>query len=298
MDLRQLEFFIAVAEEAQFTRAARRIPIAQSALSTSIRTLERELGAELFRRTTRRVELTPAGEALLPEARRTLAAAAAARASVEGVGGVVRGSVSVGGIATGRLFDQVEVLAEFRARHPDVAINYVRDASSALLERIAEGHLDVAFVGLPSPVPDDVHAIEIRRDTVVFVCRVDHPLAQRTEVSIQELADETFVSSTAGSIGFQLVSEVFASAGKPLSVPYQVNDVATILDFVSRGLGVSLVGETYARDREELCHVPIADITLAWTLALATSPPERQSPAAAAFAALVDEGVGRREPGP
>ncbi len=118
MELRQLEHFVAVAEEGHFTRAASRCHISQSALSTSIRSLERELGSPLFVRTTRTVALTDAGRVLLDEARRTLAAAASARESVLAVQGLLRGSLAVGSPPAPGLIDQAALLARFRDRHP------------------------------------------------------------------------------------------------------------------------------------------------------------------------------------
>src|SRR5690349_8323190 len=122
MELRQLEHFVAVAEEGHFTRAARRVHIVQSGLSASVRALERELGAQLLTRTTRRVALTEAGRALLEEARRTLAAAAAAREAVAAVQGVLRGRIAVGTLQASVAVDLPAALGRFHAAHPGVEI--------------------------------------------------------------------------------------------------------------------------------------------------------------------------------
>src|SRR5260370_19031886 len=127
MELRQLERFLAVAEQGHFTRAASRCRISQSALSASIRSLERELDSRLFVRTTRKVELTEAGRVLLEEARRTLGAAASARESVLAVRGLLPGSLRVGGIPTPGLLDPAALLARFRHHHPTVDIRYLLD---------------------------------------------------------------------------------------------------------------------------------------------------------------------------
>src|SRR5262245_46069035 len=123
MELRHLEYFVAVAEERHFTRAAERMGVAQSGLSASIRSLERELDADLFVRHTRRVELTDAGRALLTEANRTLASAAAAREAVDAVRGLVRGSLSVGSEQCLGVIDLPPLLASFRRAHPGVEIS-------------------------------------------------------------------------------------------------------------------------------------------------------------------------------
>ena len=176
MELKQLEHFVAVAEEGQFTRAASRCHITRSALSTSIRSLERELDSPLFVRTTRRVALTGAGRVLLGKARRTLAAATSARDSVQAVHGLLRGSLAVGGIATSAI-DQAALLASFRDLHPAVDIRYVRGTSVTLISDVAAARLDVAFVSLPRQLPGHLLAIPLVTQPAKFVCRPGHPVA-------------------------------------------------------------------------------------------------------------------------
>ena len=131
LELRQLAHFVAVAEEGQFTRAATRCGIAQSALSASIRSLEHELDAQLFHRTTRRVALTDVGQALLAEARRTLSAAETARTVVHDTKALLRGKLAVGGVSTFALLDQPDLLRRFSVSHPGVDIHYRRDTPGA-----------------------------------------------------------------------------------------------------------------------------------------------------------------------
>ena len=176
MELKQLEHFVAVAEEGQFTRAASRCHITRSALSTSIRSLERELDSPLFVRTTRRVALTGAGRVLLGKARRTLAAATSARDSVQAVHGLLRGSLAVGGIATSAI-DQAALLASFRDLHPAVDIRYVPGTSVTLISDVAAARLDVAFVCLPRQLPGHLLAIPLVTQPAMFVCRPGHPVA-------------------------------------------------------------------------------------------------------------------------
>src|SRR5581483_719951 len=134
---RQLEHFVAAAEEGHFTRAARRMNIVQSGLSTSIRSLEAELGTQLFRRTTRRVMLTPAGRALLPHARRVLASVREAIDSVSEAEGVLRGTVAIGmAIALPPNVDAPRLISEFREHHPQVRVRLVEDASARLFDRL------------------------------------------------------------------------------------------------------------------------------------------------------------------
>ena len=288
MELRQLEHFVAAAETGHFTRAAARCHISQSALSTSIRSLERELGSPLFARTTRRVELTAAGRTLLDEARRTLASVASARDAVLAMRGLLRGSLAVGGIPTPVSLDQAGLLARFRDRYPAVDICYVRNTSMALIPEVEASRLDVAFVSLPDRLPGQVRAIPLSTQPMMFVCLPDHPLADRESVTLEELADQEFVGAPKGSVSHEAVDRVFARAGRERRVPFEVNEILAIMDFVAHGLGVSLVQERLAISRPDLRAIPLAGTDLTWTLAAIVSR-HGASPAARAFLALLPQ---------
>ena len=287
MELRHLEYFVAVAEEGHFTQAANRCHLSQSALSTSIHSLERELGCPLFVRTTRRVELTEAGRVLLGEARRTLAAAASARHSVLAVQGLLRGSLQVGGVPTRGLVDQAAVLASFRDLYPAVDIRYVRDLTPSLLPQVAAARLDVAFVSLPRRLPEPVLAIPLITQPLMFVCSADHPLARRRRVTLTSLVDEPLLGlPPKGSAGCEAMYRVFADAGKQPQVPFELHDPADILDFVAHGLGVSLVLKSVAASRPDLRVIPLTAPAMTWTLA-AIAHRGHATPAARAFIALL-----------
>ena len=136
MELRQLEQFVAVAEERHFGRAAVRCNVVTSVVSTSVRALEDELGAPLLRRTTRSVALTEAGAGFLVEARRCLAAASAARDAVAGVRDLLTGSLRLGGVPTFDILDQPAVLNRLRTQYPGLNIRYTRGTSTALLDAV------------------------------------------------------------------------------------------------------------------------------------------------------------------
>jgi len=297
MELRQLEHFLAVAEEGHFTRAARRCRMSQSALSASIRSLERELDSRLFVRTTRKVELTEAGRVLLEESRRTLRAAASARESVLAVRGLLRGSLRVGGIPTPGLLDQAALLACFRDHHPAVDIRYVRDTSVALIPEIEAGRLDIALVSLPRQLPEPVIAIPLSTQPLMFVCRPDHLLAGRTQVTLASLAEHDFVGPPKGSTGYEAVDHVFAGTGAERRVRFEAVDILTILDFVAHGLGFTLLPEYLATSRPDLRAIPIADLDMTWTLAAIMSR-HQATPAARAFAALLPQPGPPRQPRP
>ncbi|WP_069885377.1 LysR family transcriptional regulator [Streptomyces luteocolor] len=181
MELRQLSYFVTVADELHFGRAAERLHIVQSAVSQQIRRLERELGADLFDRSPRHVRLTGAGERLLPEARAVLAAAERARAAVVRPAGL-RLATSTG---LGEHLDRV--LADFAARAPGVPVELVSGPVHERLEAVADGRLDAAFVRAPEPFPG-VRIVPLWDDPLVAALPAAHPLAARSDVALGELA--------------------------------------------------------------------------------------------------------------
>ncbi|MEU4679716.1 LysR family transcriptional regulator [Micromonospora sp. NPDC023737] len=241
MELRHLEYFVAVAEERHFTRAAERMRVAQSGLSASIRALERDLDAELFVRSTRRVELTDAGRALLAEAHRTLASAAAARNAVAAVRGLLRGSLAVGTEQCLGVIDLPPLLASFRRAHPGVEIRLRYAGSGHVAEQIRLGRLDVGFVALPGPAPDGVRLLPLAAEEMVLLCHPAHRLAERDSVDVAALLDEDFVDFSADWGARRVNDQTFAQSRAERRISVEVNDVHTLLDFVHQGLGVALV---------------------------------------------------------
>jgi DNA-binding transcriptional LysR family regulator len=181
MELRQLGYFVTVAEELHFGRAAERLHIVQSAVSQQIRWLERELGVELFDRSPRHVRLTAAGERLLPEARAVLAAADRARAAVAPPPGLRLGT------STGLGAHLDRVLAVFARRLPDVPVELVSLPAAERLARVADGDLDAAFVRSGELVPG-VRVLPLWPDPLVAALPAGNPLAARTEIGLDELA--------------------------------------------------------------------------------------------------------------
>jgi DNA-binding transcriptional LysR family regulator len=241
VELRHLEYFVAVAEERHFTRAAERMRVAQSGLSASIRSLERELDAELFVRHTRRVELTDAGHALLTEAHRTLASAAAARNAVAAVRGLLRGSLTVGSEQCLGVIDLPPVLASFRRAHPGVEIRLRYAGSGHVVEQIRLGRLNVGFVALPGAAPDGVRLMPLATEEMTLLCHPAHRLAEQDKVDVADLLDEDFVDFSTDWGARRVNDLTFARADAERRVSVEVNDVHTLLDFVHQGLGVALV---------------------------------------------------------
>jgi DNA-binding transcriptional LysR family regulator len=280
VELRQLEHFVAAAEERHFTRAARRLHIVQSGLSASIRSLERELGAPLFVRSTRRVELTQAGLALLPEARRTLAAAAAAGDAVAAVQGLLRGTLAVGTMQIlPPAVDLVAVLGRFHAEHPGVELRLRQAGTGTLLEEVAAGALDLALVAPVGRPPTRLVVRRLASDPLLVACAPAHPLASRGQLDLADLAGEPFVDFQPDWGLRMLVDQQLAAAGLDRHTALEVNDLPTLLELVAHGLGVALVPEVLTGHPAEVRYLPLRPPAPTFEVAVATvgDPPASQA---------------------
>src|SRR5579863_561076 len=261
MELRQLRVFVAIAEEGTFTAASDRLMLVQSAVSATIRALERELGTALFERTTRRVTLTDAGKALLPEARATLEASRLALDAIDQVKGGVRGTVALG-IMQATASHAVSVprlVAGFQAEHPlvTVAVKHV-GGSENIAAHVRDGELDLGILSLPAGFAG-LELFELGQEPMLLACSPEHELAGRDRVSIEELAGEPFVDGPPGW-GIRIVTdEAFAAAGVRRTLRFEVNDSQSIVQFVAEGLAVALLPPSIAQSEPSVRLVPLAD---------------------------------------
>ena len=189
-ELRHLRYFVAVAEELSFTRAAARLHMAQQPLSAAIRRMEDELGVRLLDRTTRRVELTDAGRALLDGAQASIDAADGAFAAARDVGAGVAGRLVIG-VAPGAHYAGQQVLTALRAARPGLEVAVREEFSAALVEHVLDGELDAA-VGFCAERTPGLGFDRVKDDPVVCAVRAGHRLARRRVVALDELSDETF----------------------------------------------------------------------------------------------------------
>lgn len=283
MELRQLEHFLAVVDEGQFTKAASRCLIAQSGLSASVRALERDLGTTLFHRSTRSVRLTDTGRALVPEARRVLAAAVAARQSVQSVAEGETGSLAVGTVASAGLwFDLPALLERFHRNYPRVEIHLTTASASELLAGLTASALDVALVGVPTDLSDSLVARPVASAPCVFACSRDSPLAGRRRLEAADVADQVFIDFGPGTVMRKVADELLAPLGRERSVRFEVHDVTTALQLVARGLGSVLLAEPPHPPPPGVSFVAWGQATH-WTLALVAAQPDRCSRAATAL---------------
>jgi DNA-binding transcriptional LysR family regulator len=292
VDLRQLEHFVAVAEERHFTRASERLFISQSGLSASIRALEKELDAELFDRNTRRVELTDAGQALLEESRRTLASVLAARAAVAAVQGLLRGRLRVGTEQCLGVLDVPTEVARFHAEHPGVELFVQQAGSAGLIDDVRSGRLDVAFVAGSTSVPEGVKFLGLASEPMVLICGPDHPFTRKSRIDWRSLGEESFVDFTTDWGSRQVADRAFAAAGVARHIVSEVNDVHTLLDLVGHGLGVAVVPGHIARKKAgKLAALRLPADAPSWDVTIAV-PASAVTAAGATFLAPIRKEFG------
>lgn len=249
MDLRQLECFLVVAEERNFTRAARRLNLVQSGLSRTIRLLEEELGGALFVRNTRRVDPTPAGKVLIEEAQRVLGAAREARLAVTQVNGLARGQLRLGSMQSLAPFVDLPVsLGRFRGTLPGIDIELRFDGAADLLAEVDAGRLDVVFTQ-PGGLGAGTTMRMLACEDLVLITAPGHPLAGAAAPELADLAGETFVDLKPDWGMRRLIDRSFARVERVRRTGFEVNDVAMVLDLVAEGLGVALVPESIAATR-------------------------------------------------
>ncbi len=288
MELRHLEHFVAVAEECSFTRAAARMHLVQSALSVSIRSLERELGGRLFDRTTHQVELTDAGRALLIEARNTLAAADAARDAVAAVHGGVRGSVRVGIMHSMTLIDLAAVLTRYHRERPQVQIlpSPAQGGSTEMVSQVIDGRLDLAFAALPSDYPPGLTVRPLASEPMLLACPDDHPFAQRRVIPLTDLEGEPFVDLPSGWGTRLSVDQLFLQSGLRRVVAVEVADIPTVIELVRAGFGFAFLSPSLALGSRSVALRKVLPEPV-FVVSLITAANRRPSAAAQALIDLV-----------
>ncbi|WP_221352350.1 LysR family transcriptional regulator [Streptomyces beigongshangae] len=268
MELRQLEYFVAVAEERSFTRAAERVHISQSGVSAQIRRLERELGAELFDRSARSATLTVAGKAALGHARTALAAAGAVGRAVDEVTGLVRGRLTVGMVVGCTLTPLFDALAAFHEAHPGVEISLLEDRSDRLVEGVRAGAVDVALVGAAA-APEGLDALTLVSERLVAAVPAGHPLAEQPEVTLRDLMAHPIVCMPPGTGLRAVFDRACAAQGLQPVIALQAGAADAIAGLAARGLGVAVLSDSMAADhRDRLTARTVVDAVTPALLAL------------------------------
>ncbi|MGO4614658.1 LysR family transcriptional regulator [Nocardia sp. 2YAB30] len=284
MELRQLRYFVTVAEEANFTRAAARLHLAQPGLSAQIRQLERELGQPLFDRGGRTVTLTEVGAAVLRHARAALDATERITQTVDEFTGLLRGQVRVGLISGAAVdeFDFAAVLADFHDDHPQVGISLTEDTSDRMLAALARGELDVALIGLTGAELEPGIGIDVVLDTPVVAAVAATDTAFDAPVPLTALRDRPLLCLPAGTGIHGIFSRACAAAGFEPSIAYEAAAPPLLLRLAARGLGVAVIPEITAREAAAfgVRTLRIIEPELRGRLALARRTDRPGSPAA------------------
>ena len=275
MELRQLEYFVAVAEEANFTRAAQRVHVSQSGVSAQIRQLERDLGATLIDRSGRVATLTGAGAAALPHARAALAAAATVRQTVDDVTGLLSGRIVVGMVTACTVTPLFDALAGFHLAHPGVEIALEEGNSDWLIERVRAGTADLALIGAAGAPPGGLEAFTIVSDGLVAAVPPGHPLAGRDTVTLAEVTRYPIVSLPPGTGVRAVFDQSCAAQALRPDIAFQASAPGAVADLAGRGLGAAILAETMAAGFSgQLAAVPIEDVAIPSLLALVWAPGE------------------------
>jgi len=294
MELRQLEYFVAVAEERSFTRGAGRVRVAQPGVSAQIRKLERELGEPLLDRSGRTVRLTAVGEAVLPYARAALDAAAGARLAVDDHRGLVRGRVAVGMVVACGLQHMPDLLEQFHAAHPGVEIALSEANSDDLVDGLRAGRLDLALIGLAGERPDRIASVVIIDEPLVAAVPHGDPLAARTTIGLRSLARHALVSMPRGTGVRAALDHACAAAGTDATVAFEAGDPGVVAQLATRGLGVAVLPASVAHaHRGDLHAIAVSRPRLRSRMEIAWRAEGPAGPAARALIAHVEETAAR-----
>ena len=287
MELRQLSYFVAVAEEGQFTRAAARESVAQPAVSAQIRRLEAQLGEPLFHRDQRAVRLTAAGAALLPHARAALAAADRGRDTIASLRGLLQGRLEVG-VAGPVDHRFAEALGDFHRAHPVVEIALSQRQNEPLLEAVARGEVDVAIVGIGAqPVPSGVRTRVVATEPLVLAVRNGDPLSRRKTVTLAELRERAMITLVPGSGLRTVLDHACREAGFTPQITAETSDLASLVELAVEGIGVAVLPRS-ATDGADVTVLRLTRPRLRRRTALAWNE-AATSPAGRALLALADE---------
>ncbi|BCB75432.1 LysR substrate-binding domain-containing protein [Phytohabitans flavus] len=283
MQFQQLRYFVAVADERHFTRAAADLGMAQPTLSKQIHSLERDIGAPLFDRTRGTVTLTPAGAALLPIARRILADVETARREVQELVGLRRGRVRLGATPSLSTSLVARVLPRFRADHPGIDLHVEESGSQDLVRHLTEGNLDLALVILPPHGIDPALRAEpiIREDLVVASAS---PLpVPAGGMAIADLRDRPLVMFRRGYDLRDATLAACHAAGFEPAFAVEGGEMDAVLSFVAAGLGVAVVPSMVLAGHPGLHSAPLAPPGIQRTVAIAERRESTPTHAAAAL---------------
>ena len=294
MELRHLRTIVAVAHHRSFTKAAEELFLAQSAISQQLSRLEAEIGIQIFRRSSRSVELTEEGKVILAHAKRVLAEFDEMQGEMEALTGVMRGTVRIGGIYPFGPYDLYGVLAEYRERYPGVAIHMVEDTQDEMLAMLRSDELDCAFASVdPDTIGSEFAGTLLWEEEFVVVSALDHPFAARPGLIWEDLIDEDLIAYRDNSALRRRFETTISRRGIEPRNAFVCTEMSAVRALAAKGLGVAVLPRSIAElDGPPVALVPFRPEPVTWPIALVWRTERRQPPAAKAFLALA---LGRAE---
>jgi DNA-binding transcriptional LysR family regulator len=279
MELRQLEYLVAVAEERSFTRAAARVHISQSGVSAQIKQLELELGATLIDRASRQAKPTAAGEAALAHARAAISSARAVRQAVDDVTGLISGRLVIGmviGCTIGPLF---EAVAALHREHPGIEIALTEDNSDQLIARLRAGEADLALVGIAGAAPAELESLQIVSEGLIAAFPAGHPLNApgsnrvNSHVTLQQVTEHPLICLPRGTGVRAVFDRACAAVGLESEIALQASAPDAVADLAARGLGIAVLSASMEAARDpRLTTLGISGIQTEAVLALVWRP--------------------------
>lgn len=282
MELRQIRYFLTLAEHRHFGKAAAALHIAQPSLSQQIRVLEEELGTVLFDRSRRHVALTPDGDALIPYARRLVALAHDARQELADRSELRRGRIRLGVTPTVGGYLLPVLLRRFNKKHPGLELSITEDGSAHLAQELERGHLDLALL-VEDPQKKDIAFKPFMEEEIVVALPQNHPLGAGSEIALTDLRDEPFIIGREGYHLRGLTLDACGSAGFAPLVAVSGTDVDTALRFVEAELGVTLIPMLVAQSVKGIATLSLSEPRLHRSIGIAWNPNRYLSKAASAL---------------
>lgn len=272
MELRHLRYFVQVATDLHFARAAQHLGISQPPLSQQIRALEEELGVQLFERTSRAVALTPVGRLFLDEARATLAQAEHAVTIARRAALGELGELAIGFNASAPFIPRIaSAIHQFRIAYPDVRLQVSEQGGPALLEALTDHTLDIVFIRrfTRPAMPGNLVAVPLLTERLVVAMRPDHRLAGGEGVWLRDLADEpllVYAENRSGGFSREFLTMLQAAGVAPL-IAQTADEIATLFGLAAAGLGITVAAESLSSiQSDNLVHLPVLDADATTTM--------------------------------
>ncbi|WP_232716924.1 LysR family transcriptional regulator [Gordonia metallireducens] len=258
MEMRQLEYFVAVADEESFTAAAQRVHTTQPNISAQVRSLERELGSALFDRSARSVRLTDAGQAALPAARAALAAAREVADAVSEVRGLLRGSLSVGMVEGCTIAPLFTALGTFGSAHPKIALSLRESPSDRLINSVVDGGLDVALAGYGDELPRGIESLTVIAEPVVAVIPTDEEYG--TSIGLADLRQRSLICLPRGAGIRTVFDDAAVTHGGPIRPAIEASSPDAIVELVCSGMGTGILSASIAAADDRVAGLPVEGV--------------------------------------